>query len=80
MVVKCASQHNHPLDSAAVLGKRPVSEETKQKLYQLFEEGIHAYDAMCFLREEVSSGSAAHNNMLRQADSSLVPPYTAVYW
>lgn len=81
MVVTLHCQHNHPLKSAAVLGYRPVSEETKLKLCQYFEEGTHPYDAMCLLRQEITgSDMPAHEKMLRQADSSLVPCYAAVYW
>ena len=37
--------HNHPLQSAHVLSFRPVSEETKEKYYKLFQAGHSAASA-----------------------------------
>lgn len=38
-------EHDHPLTSAHALSFRPVSDETKQKYYKLFQSGHSAVSA-----------------------------------
>uniref|UniRef100_A0A1X7VXB9 Uncharacterized protein n=1 Tax=Amphimedon queenslandica TaxID=400682 RepID=A0A1X7VXB9_AMPQE len=44
-VVKLTFHHNHPIDSAHVLGFRPVSEDTRKKYVRLFSLGHSASSA-----------------------------------
>ena len=44
-IVKITFHHNHPIDSAHVLGFRPVSENTKKEYIHLFSLGHSASSA-----------------------------------
>ena len=52
-IVKMTFHHNHPIDSAHVLGFRPVSENTKEEYIHLFSLGHSASSAHHHYEEEV---------------------------
>ncbi|KAH0998495.1 uncharacterized protein LOC125505058 isoform X1 [Dendroctonus ponderosae] len=65
--------HNHPIGSDEVLGCRPVSKATKQKLANLFDYGHTPSTAMACLKLELQSSRDDYEHALK--DRSICPKY-----
>ena len=68
-VIKLVFHHNHPIESAHVLGFRPVAEETKEAYTHLFSSGHSASSAHHHYEEEVLKEQGQGSI----ADSSINP-------
>jgi hypothetical protein len=70
--VKIRWQHNHPINAAAALKHRAVSDETKSKLVQLFHLGHSAVEAHENLRQELLLEDD-QNFVVKSADRAVLP-------